>query len=467
MISKPSVGLILLRAEWFDNVVALPELVKGVQQDYDALIAAFPNEVELTQTWVVNSDASLKVCVEALRNLDLDLIILAFQVWAEDYYLQPLVDFLAKRPLVVWCYQPAAIPPRPASFVEVLRYSGPVGTLEGLGTLRNLGAKFEFLVGAPGDSRLNAKIIAEARAGKAYRCLRRARIGLLPGRNEQMQSTFLDEFRLRSDLGPRIIALSVGDLKRAAQNVPQAELDEYLVELRRNYPVHGVNSETLTRAARIALGLTHLADEQRLDILSINDISPEIHTAFGLRPCLYPLQSTGMEVLFGLEGDLGAATAMLVLYFLSASPLFFAEFWFWDELQNFLVGGHAGIQDPRLARPGGVFVSHDYEYRQTDETEGAQLQYACRPGRVTLLQLRCTPSGWQAITLSGEVVDQPAWVEGYPHAIIRPDVKVLDVIRQVAEVGSTQHWIMVYGSFEAEIRAWCRLVNVSLKEITV
>jgi hypothetical protein len=34
------------------------------------------------------------------------------------------------------------------------------------------------------------------------------------------------------------------------------------------------------------------------------------------------------------------------------------------------------------------------------------------------LQLRWSASGrWQAITCTGEVVDQPAWIEGYPHAI--------------------------------------------------
>jgi hypothetical protein len=468
MRDRPSVGLILLRAEWFDSVVALPELVGGIQGDTDSLAAAFPAELELARTWVVNSSVSLNSCISELRTLRLDLVLLTFQVWAEDFFLQPLVEAMQGQPLAVWCYQPTTCPPRPASFVNVLRFSGPVGTLEGLGTLRNLGASFAFLVGAPGSLELNAGLIAEARAGSLRQSLRKARIGLLPSHNEQMQSTFVDEFRLQADLGPLVEYISVGELKRAAQAVPQAELNSYMDELLSEYPVRGVRPETLALAARSSLGLARLALDHHLDVLSLNDISTELHTVLGLRPCFYPQQMVNEAgVLFGLEGDLGAATAMLVLNRLTGLPVFFTEFWFWDEENNLLVGGHAGVQDPRLARPGELFISQDYEYCQSDTTEGANYQFACRPGRITLLQLRWSAIGrWQAITCAGEVVDQPAWIEGYPHAIIRPDVNVLDFFKQAAEVGTTQHWIMAYGDVLAAIQAWCRLENVALKVIS-
>ena len=469
MQNRPSVGLILLRAEWFDSVVALPELRIGLEHDTAALVGVFPADVELVHTWVVNSLESLRTCVSELRDSHLDLVVLAFQVWAEDFFLQPLLEVLKGQSLAVWCYQPLTSPPRPASFVDVLRFSGPVGTLEGLGTLRNLGAHFAFLVGAPGSPSLDASLVAEARAGYVHQVLRRARIGLLPARNEQMQSTFVDEFRLRADLGPVVEYLSVGELELASLAVSHTELDQYLEIVRRDYPVRGVKPETLARAARASLGLGHLALQHHLDILSLNDISPELHSRLGLRPCLSPLPfaNEGQGVLFGLEGDLGAATAMLVLNSLAGPSLFFVEFWFWDEEKNLLVGGHAGIEDPETARRGEAFISQDFEFCQSDSTEGAHYQFACRPGKITLLQLRWTAMGcWQAITCGGEVVDMPAWIEGYPHAIIRPDVPVLEFFKQAAEAGTTQHWIMAYGDVREAIRAWCRLDHIALKEIS-
>jgi hypothetical protein len=38
MRPKPSVGVILIRAEWFDSVVALPELVETTPMRYRLMI---------------------------------------------------------------------------------------------------------------------------------------------------------------------------------------------------------------------------------------------------------------------------------------------------------------------------------------------------------------------------------------------------------------------------------------------
>jgi L-fucose isomerase-like protein len=170
-------------------------------------------------------------------------------------------------------------------------------------------------------------------------------------------------------------------------------------------------------------------------------------------------------VLVGLEGDLGAATALFILHQLSGSACLFTEFWFWDEVENILVGGHAGPQNPELAAPGQAWISQDYEYAQSDACEGAHIQFVARPGRVTFLQLRCTPGGWQAIAARGEALDSPPRLEGYPHAVVRLDAPVDRFVRQVARVGSTQHWIMAYGDVLAGVQAFFELVDIPLQVI--
>ncbi len=464
---RPKVGLILLRAQWFDEVVALPELAGGIEHDTALLIETFPAELELARQWVVNSQERLDECVRALSSLNLDLILLTFQVWAEDFFLQPLVRALNGQPLAVWCYQPGTHPPQPASFCDVLRYSGPVGTLEGLGTLRNLGVPFSFLVGTPGRPQLNAELVNIARAGALFQALKRKKIGLLPSHSDQMQSTYVDEFRLRADLGPAVDILSIGDLERAAAVISPQDTAKFVSTLRERYPVREVKPETLAQAARTSLALGRLLQEHRLDVLSLHDISAELHQVMGLRPCFYPPDSNGEHPgLYGLEGDLGAATAMLALQHLAGGALLFVEFWFWDESLNQIVGGHAGIQNPDVGRPGEVFISKDYEFCQSDRTEGAHYQFACKPGRVTLLQLRYTAKGiWQAISLGGEVVDGPPRMEGYPHAVIRPDVNVLEFFRQIAQVGTNQHWIMAYGDIRESLKIWCEMEDIHLLEV--
>lgn len=468
---KPGVGLVLLRAEWFDSVVALPELVQAVAQDAAQIEARLGERLDVRHTWVVNSLPALQAAVAGIRAAEVDLFILVFQVWSEDFYLRPLLEAIAGRPLAAWCFQPWRKLPEMVPFVQVLRGSGAVGAFESLGTLRNLGARFAFTHGAPDDPRLLAELETAAHAGRVWRLLRRARIGLLPYRNEQMQSTFVDEFRLLHELGPAVEYLSVGDLARACGSLSAQEVEAYLQHLRERYPVRGVSQAALSLGARASLGLARLAAERRLDVLSFNDIAAETHAALGLRPTLYPPLFDEAGVLVGLEGDLGAATALFILHHLSGSACLFTEFWFWDEAENILVGGHAGPQNPALAAPGQAWISQDYEYAQSDASEGAHIQFVARPGRVILLQLRATPGGWQAIAATGEALDSPPRLEGYPHAVIRLDAPIDRFVRQAARVGSTQHWIMAYvgepgaGDALAQVRALCELLGVPLEVV--
>ena len=461
-LPKPSVGLILIRAEWFDSVVALPELIESVSSDETALVASLGEYLAVEGQWVVNSPDALASAVSGVRHADLDLFIVVFQVWAEDFYLIPLLEAIGGRPLAVWCYIPWERPPRPASFIEVLRGSGPVGTFEGLGVIRNLGVQLAFTAGPPGHPRVQAELLRAARAGQVRRALRKARFGVLPYRNDQMQSTFADEFRLRAELGPAVEFISVRELSQAADALADGEVAAYVAALQEQFPVKGVTPDTLSLAARASMGLAQLAVSRRLDLISLNDIAPELHDVLGLRPCLYPKALDERRILVALEGDLGAATAVFILNRLTGSPILFAETWFWDETDNVIVTGHAGPQNPALARPGSGWISHDFEFAQSNRTEGAHLQFVARPGRVTLFQLRCTPNGWQAIVVSGEAVETSPWATGYPHAIVCLDVPVIDFLSQVASVGSTQHWAMAYGDARDEIAAVCTLLKVAL-----
>jgi L-fucose isomerase-like protein len=205
-----------------------------------------------------------------------------------------------------------------------------------------------------------------------------------------------------------------------------------------------------------------LAVEQQIDVLSFNDIAPETHQRFGLRPALYPPLFQEHSISVGLEGDLGAATAMYILHRLSGEGVFFAEFWVWDEAENLILGGHAGPQNPQLAEPDSLSISPDYEFAQSDACEGAHLQFVVKKGRVTLLQMRCTPHGWQAIVARGSSLGGAPRLEGYPHVILRLDTPIETFLRRAAEVGTTQHFVLTFGDYEREIAMLCEWLGIPL-----
>jgi L-fucose isomerase-like protein len=466
MHRKPIIGLILLRANWFESVVSLPGLVIEIQKDTANIRLQLAKNLDINHIWEISSLESLEQSLPGIKDAEVDLFVLSFQVWAEDYYLQPLMRAIGKCPLAVWCFLPLAKPPMPASFIQVLRSSGPVGTFEGLGTMHNLGVDYFFTLGPAEDPVVQADLLHFGLAAAAWRDFQTARFGLLPGRNEQMQSTFVDEFRLLADIGPSVQPLSITDLANRAQNVDETEVSAFVNQLRSEYPIRNVSDEALNLAARGSLGLAHLAVDHHLHLLSFNDISPELHSTLGFRPCLYPGLLDDEGILVGLEGDLGAACAVFALDRLTGSPVFFVEFWYWDIGNNLIVGGHAGVQNPRIANTGQVSLDRDFEYAQSDLSAGAHYQFVARSGRVTLFQLRGTPTGWQAIVASGAAVETEPWLEGYPHAVIRLDVPVSEFVRRAAAVGTTQHFAMAYGDVLPELQALCKILKVPLEFIS-
>ena len=147
MQNKPRVGLVLMRSEGL-RCMEPGEMRDQILSEERGILAGLALHFEMAGPWVVDSLEGLQACQNALRDTQLDLVLLAYQTWAEDSLLASLLPAIGDRPLVVWCYLPWRRPPRPASFSELQRTSGLVGAFAALGTLRNLGAS--FLAGAAG-----------------------------------------------------------------------------------------------------------------------------------------------------------------------------------------------------------------------------------------------------------------------------------------------------------------------------
>ena len=467
MQEKPRVGLILMRANWPDCVEARAVL-DGVEVDTRSILDRLNQHFDILEPWIVNSQDSLHTCQEALRESDLDLVLLAFQTGAEDIYLLSLLQAIGTRPLLLWCYAAWGRLPSAISASEVMRISGPVGTLGALGTLRNLDVPFLFTFGAAEDPRLIHDLVVAGRAALVRKALRSARFGFVPSRNDRMQSTFVDEYRLMTDFGPRVLFISVNEYKRVADAVAQVRVDAYVERLTQAFTVKKVVPEALARAARAALGLADLAQSMDLSLTAINDDSIDLKRTFGSSPSLYPDTTVLTDGrLFQPECDLGAATANFIMHFLTGTATMFLELWFWDEARNIFIGGHAGMQNPGLGDGGPVCVVPDDAFCLEPTLQGgAQFQFAARAGRVTLFQLRSTPKGWQAIAATGVCLDSTPAVDDYPHAIIRMDATVAHFLNHLAEIGATQHWIMAYGSVLHELEAFCQMEKIPLEILT-
>ncbi len=464
MQGNARVGLVLMREDWsgMDHMQSLKETIEN---DAHAIVSRLEKLFEVLGPWVVELTESLHACQHALRENELDFVLLAFQTFAQDTLLALLLQAIGTRPVVLWCYVPWRRLPRPTSYYDLQRGLGPVGTFAALGTLRNLDVPFLYTFGAPDDPRLVQDLVVAGRAARVRQGLRSARFGLMPAYCDQGQSIFVDGTRLRTDLGPVVQLFSIADYMKAISAVPEERLEAYLTNLRQQYSIMGVSEDILRRSAAAALGLERLAQMHGLDLLAVNESAPELYEALNFRPALYPDLLEPGKVLYQPACDLGAATANYILNCLTDSPTFFLEMMAWDEPKNQVVGGHGGLQNPILGAHEYMWIGIDPEQCRVG-AESASFHMITRPGRVTLFQLRSTPRGWQAVAASGMCLESQPLVEGWPHTLLRLDLPIVHFLNRVAEVGVTQHWVLAYGSVLHEIEAFCKIEKVPLEIFT-
>lgn len=466
---KPRVGLVLVRKDWAACIQG-QDVVEAIRGDAEELTARLAEDFQLIGPWVVDSAEGLQLCQRGLRETEIDLVLLTYQTSVEENMLVPILQALGTRPLVLWCYVPWRRLPRPTSFGDLQRASGPIGAFDALGTLHNLNVPFLFTYGSPEENRLIEDLKVAGRAAQIRSALRSARIGLLPDRSKHDPSTFVDSERLLADLGPQVVPLPVEAVKQAVELVSAAQTDAFLQRLRALYPVRGIGDAALFRSARLALGLEETARDRRLDVLAVNDQSPELRRTLGIRPALYPDLENARSTLYQPKSDIGAATAHFILAHLTHRPTFFFSLWAWDEAKNQMIGGQSGLQNPAMGDARRVWVGRDYEMSHRDLEgpgmeghENATIHWVAAQGRVTLFQLRSASKGWQAVAASSMILESQMLVEGMPHALLRLDAPVAHFLQRAAQIGVTPHWVLSYGSVLSEIEAFCQMVKIPLQ----
>ena len=457
--SKPKIGLVFFAARWFEEVVlgggqTSEDFIRFLNEDTakvkDALsigneVISFPVITSMEKAW--------DTCIKLLAG-NLDAAVFCFSVWSEDEYLLAFKDFMKIKPSIIWGYTPYKNAPKRSDILTLFKNSGIVGTVEGFGTVVKMGAKPFYVFGSSLDKKPVDEINKIIKAAKVYKDLKTAKIGLLPYRNFQMIITYVDEFRLYSQIGPVIEYVSCLQLKKASEKISDNKVNNYVKEIKNKFKVDKrITDDNLFKSAKASLGLEKIINDYKLNGLALSDLNPELHEVMGLRPCLYPESLARSEVVVGNEGDLGGTTAMLILRKLTGNPVMFTEIFNLDYEANTIGTGHAGPSN-YLAAQGDdkVTITPDYELMDaTSDIGGVWMEFIGKPGKVTILNFICTNDNFQMTILNGESLGGEVRFDGYPHYCIKIDPEMTDFLKSNSLNGTSHHWAVVNGNVKEEL----------------
>lgn len=464
MSRKTKAVLILMQSGCLEATISVSSKNKLKADQYSIREKLFPIIGDFS-IWSLSSADNLAEIGGTFLSEQPDLVILAFQTWGDDALLADVIKLIGKIPLVVWCYLPWRKIPHPLPFNDLVRHSGPAGTLGAFGALHDLKTPFVTVFGSLDDPVVLKDLAIFYSVATCRNKLKNSRLGLLPASRCENSQFNLDEVRLKNEIGCSVIHLDGNELLKNYLSVLAGDSVDYSERMKRLYPSDNFPSIGIEKAGRLALAIQKMARDYSLDLMCLWDNNHEWLKEIQIRPGLYPESEEGLKTVYQPEGDIGAGIANLILTTLTNSPSFYMEIWFWDKAKNLVIGGHMGVQNPRMASQNTVWIAADPEYSEDDPRSSTQMQFVAGPGRITMIQIRHTPEGWHTIATTGFILECEPYVEGIPHAVVRLDSTIEQFLACCAEYGSTENWIVVYGSVIPELKALMKFLEIKLELI--
>jgi len=366
---KPRVGILFLSAQWLKDVGAdkgfyskLPSLV---EQDAEKIRKKLIKHLEIIDVGVIATKEKVQESIKKFKDSDVETVIICYLTWGEDWLLLEAVERLSNIPLLIWCYTPFHKLELPFDMNDLFRGCGVVGVLQVSGPLKRMQKNFGFVFGSVDNETTIKEIISYSKVAQLIGTLKKTTVGLLPSTCDQMSGTHVDESLLKAQIGPEVKTISVQEYYTLSQKVSAEEVKKYVKELKENYKIE-VDEKALLKGVRASLGLAKVVEENNLKALALQDLSEELLQIFGLRPCLY-VPSFFEKAVVSMEGDVGAAVALLILKELTGKSPMYTEIFTFDEKENTIVAGHAGIHDISVADDKTkIRITPDYEYMEVE-----------------------------------------------------------------------------------------------------
>jgi L-arabinose isomerase len=468
MDKKPKIGLVFFAARWFEEVVlgggeSAEKFTQFLNEDTSKIKSLLSLENDVTDFPVVTSMEKAWNVSEGLLSGNFDAVIFCSVVWTEDEYLLAFKDVMKIKPCIIWGMTPYKNSPARSGIMDLFRNSGIVGTVQGLNVVVKMGVKPFYVFGGYFDEEPVKKINKLTSAAKVFKDLKKVKLGLLPYRNFQMITTYVDEFRLYSQIGPVVEYISCLQLKKASDSILEKEVDDFTAEINKKFKIDSrVSQENLRRSARVSLGFEKIIIDNNLDGIALSDLISELHEVVGLRPCLYTEKIAKSAVVVGNEGDLGGTTAMYMLRKLTNNPVMFTEIFNLDYESNSVGAGHAGPSNYLLAQSDDrVTITPDLELMDaTSDISGVWMEFIGKPGKVTILNFICTLDNFQMTILSGESLGGEPRFDGYPHYQIKLEPNLKTFLNSNSVNGTSHHWAVVNGDVKEELSYLADMLEV-------
>lgn len=444
---KPKVGLIVPGCIPYDPLMAKPEMKEKAIAELGKLDMDI-----LAIEGIPATKPEILSAADRLRKEDVDGVV----VYQADYSSEELGCILGMElkeyPMLLWTGwgSPKALVPLSGLFTMA-------------SNLKRLGKDFSYIVGEPEETEIKSKILSFARAAMAAKGLRRASIGIVGLSNSGMLDTTFSAFHMRK-IVPNILNLDTYELVKLYEKAEDGAANKIVKELKDKVGKIEVEEKQLVDAAKVYLAMKSMVEKYQLDAITVREW-PELGESF-ITMCVGSALLNEEGVVCVQEADISGTITSLAMYYLTGKPTYLGEVALGDPVNNMVILFHEGASPFSLAEKkeditltyAGISVGV-----WTGKQEGVNVQFATKPGKVTVAKLTGRPieDRLRMIITSGEVISAPTPpTGGSSNAFLKFDVPLKDLIDAWVNCGFEHHKILVYEDVRTDLEYLCDILGI-------
>ena len=444
MGTKPKIGLLVtaLLEDTYNKTGHMRPPMHAATDRIAALLAPYG---EIVNPGFVEYEADADKATAAFNAAGVDLIVTLELAYQKG--IIPMRTLLrTSAPLLVWNTQQIRFLPEDADFDLIMENSGMAGLPELTSALLRSGRPFELLTSHIGDPKGLECIGEYAAAAGTARRLSQMRIGMIGHPYEGMTDLMVDYLSLCDVLGPVVWPIEPEEVALKVGGLDGKRVQGFIKEQSALYDTSALPGDVFDRSARLAMALLEIAENGRFDALATFDQVWLTDKRVGIVPSFGTGYLCARHIPVATEADVTAAVAMLILQEL-AGEVTFLENYVIDFDHDAIILSHDGHGNPVLAAdPKKVRLKPSIYYEGVNG-RGAGLEFAYKPGPVTLLSLIPLGDGdWRLIVCEGESTPMT------PRPVVAPQMLFQYSRGTIAEfcdawllAGAPHHMALAYG----------------------
>lgn len=414
--------------------------------------------LELVWTEPVSDDLEGKDVRRAVADLsgkDFDLLVVCLAGWIPTHAVISVICEFSYKPMVLWGLAGHYVNGR------LVTTADQAGTTALRKVMEDMGYNFKFVYNSPNSRSKVDSVVSYARAARAARLLRNAKVGSMGYRDMNLYGTQFDGTSLRGKIGVEIEIFEMLEMVQRAEKVSEEAVCSIVEKVKKDWLFEKpAKEETLRTGARYYLALKDKVEERGYEAVSLIDVDG-MKKLLGFPPSMiFMLLTNELKLSTTPENDSLGCVAQLITKYLTGQIGAYLEFYEFFEDRVLI-----GVPDyvPAEVTDGPIRVNPT---AFGAFAEGVLNVSKVRTGKVTLCRLISRGDRYSMHIVTGEAVTPGSWEEAgwAPPAPQLPSLEVvLDIpVEEFAEKVASQHYIISYGDNTLLYMDFCRLMGIEV-----